>query len=134
MRTVPQLVGVAGLVHPGILFDAIDGVPVDSIVLTLAPPHWLDQSFQVLGRLVALGRNKSLRLLLHGCRTPEHVAAFLDELDQPVTGRLDELAGMSLSLRDREQRDPWRELAIFTLTREHGPARDRQDGGVTGPR
>src|SRR5205814_4304740 len=91
-------------------------------------------SFDLLGRLVAIGRNKSLRLLLLGCRTPEHVCAFLNELDQPVTGRLDELARMSLSWRDREKRDTWRELAIFSLTREDRPARDRQDEGFTGAR
>jgi hypothetical protein len=83
---------------------------------------------------VGLGRNKSLRLPPRGCRTPERVAAFLGELDQPVTGRPDELARMSLSLRDRQERDPWCELAIFSLTREHRPGRDWQDGRFPGPR
>jgi mannitol/fructose-specific phosphotransferase system IIA component (Ntr-type) len=129
-RSLERFVGVAGFLHPGIPFDAIDGQPVDRVFLTLSPPGGQDRSFEVLGRLVALGRSKSLRLLLQGCGTPEHVSAFLGELDQPVTGRLDELARMSLSRRDRQERDPWRELAIFSLTREHHPARGVQDGGV----
>jgi PTS system nitrogen regulatory IIA component len=128
-RSLDRFVGVLGLVQGGIPFDAMDGEPVDSIFLTLSPPDAPVQSFDVLGRLVAIGRNPSLHRILCGCRTAEEVAAFLAELDQPVVGRLDELARMSLSRRGREPRDPWRELAIFSLTRE-----DRPGGDSSGPR
>ena len=55
-------------------------------------------------------REKSLRLLLRACRTAEQVAAFLSETDQPVAGRWDELARMSLTRLDRERGDPWSDL------------------------
>ena len=129
-RSLDRFVGVAGLLHQGIPFDAVDGEPVDRVFLTLAPPDNPEQSFDVLGRLVAIGRNKSLRLLLRGCRTAEHVSAFLDELDQPTVGRLDELARMSLSWLDREQRDPRSDLAFFSLTREEGPSHGGRKAGV----
>jgi len=125
-RSLDRFVGVAGLMQQGIQFDAADGMPVDRVFLTLAPSDNHEQSFDILGRLVAIGRNTSLRVLLHGCQTVEDVSAFFDELDRPVAGRLDELAKMSLSKVDRETRDPWRELAYFSLTREDRPARDRQ--------
>ncbi len=133
-RSLERFVGVAGLLHQGIPFDAVDGEPVDSVFLTLVPPDSPEQSFDILGRLVAIGRNKSQLLVLRGCRTAEHVSAFLDELDQPVVGRLDDLARMSLSWRDPEKRDPRRELAIFSLTREDRPARDREGEKGPGPR
>ena len=88
----------------------------------------------MLGRLIAVGRNKSLRLLLRACRTAEQVAAFLNEIDQPVAGRLDELARMSLTRLDRDQGGPWSDLAYFSLTREHRPARDREGRSFPEPR
>jgi hypothetical protein len=56
--------------------------------------------------------------MLGGCQTAEDVTAFLDELDQPVAGRLDELARRSLTWVDRAQRDPWNELGVFGLAPE----------------
>jgi PTS system nitrogen regulatory IIA component len=133
-RSLKRFVGVAGFLDQGIPFNAVDGEPVDRVFLTLAPLDSPEQYFEVLGRLVAIGRNKSLRLLLRGCQTAEHVSAFLKELDLPVAGRLDELARMSLSWRDRDHRDPWRELAYFSLTREDRPAGDRGGWGFPEPR
>lgn len=133
-ESLDRFVGVAGLLHQGIPFDAMDGEPVDRVFLTLAPPDNPEQSFDVLGRLVAVGRNKSLRLLLRACRTAEQVAAFLNEIDQPVAGRLDELARMSLTRLDRDQGDPWSDLAYFSLTREHRPARNREGRSFPEPR
>lgn len=123
-RSLDRFVGVVGLFHRGVPFDAIDGEPVNSIFLTISPPDASVQSFDVLGRLVALGRNESLRRMLHGCRTSEEVTAFLAGFDQPVIGHLDELSRMSLSRRDRESSDPRRELALFSLTEEDRPGRD----------
>jgi PTS system nitrogen regulatory IIA component len=129
-RSLNRFVGVAGFLNRGVPFDATDGEPVDKVFLTLAPSVSPDHSFDVLGRLVAIGRDKSLRLLLGGCQTAEHISAFLDELDQPVAGRLDDLARMSLTRLDRDRRDPWTELAKFSLARDDRPERDR-DGKVS---
>ena len=67
-----------------------------------------------------------MRLLLGRCQTPEHVSAFLDELDQPVAGPLDDLARMSLTQMVRKSRDPWRDLAAFSLTRDDSDGRGRE--------
>jgi mannitol/fructose-specific phosphotransferase system IIA component (Ntr-type) len=109
-------IGVAALLHQAIPFGAADGTPVDGVFLTLAPARHAELSLDVLGRLFALGRNQSLRLLLRECRTAEQVVALLDGLDQPVHGRLDDLARMSLTRMDRDRLDPWRELACFSLS------------------
>ncbi len=116
--SLERFVGVVGLLPRGIPFDAADGEPVDVVFLTLTPPEEPEPFYEVMGRLVAIGRNQSRHLLLSHCETAEQVCEFLAELDQPVIGRLDELARMSLSWRDREMRDPRHELAIFGLTRE----------------
>ena len=81
-----------------------------------------------------MGRNKSLRLLLGGCRTAEHVSALLAELDQPVVGQLDDLALMSLDRDERERTDRRRELGYFGLVEEHRVASDREDRGRFRPR
>src|SRR5262249_55740709 len=127
--SLERFVGVAGLLDRGIPFDARDGEPVDSIFLTLAPPDDPEQHVDVLGRLVASGRDKALRLLLRGCRTPEHVAVFLRRLDPPEIGPRDELARISLSWIERGHRDPWRELARLGLLRDDRPARHGEREG-----
>jgi PTS system nitrogen regulatory IIA component len=133
-RSIDGLVGVVGLLRRPIPFDAADGQPVDRVFLTLTPPDGSEQSLDVLGRLFSIGRNKSLRLLLGGCRAPEHVSALLAELDQPVVGQLDELAQMILSRPEREQTDRRRELGYFGLVREHRVASDRQGRDHSRPR
>lgn len=77
-----RFVGVAGFLSPAIPFDAVDAEAVDSVFLILAPRERQERFLDILARLVAIGRDKSLGLLLRGCRTPEHVASFLQELDQ----------------------------------------------------
>jgi nitrogen PTS system EIIA component len=114
-RSLDRLVGVVGLLPRGIPFDATDGEPVDTVFLTLAPLEEPEPYYEVMGRLVAIGRDEGRHLLLSRCRTVEQVSAFFAELDQPVVGRLDELARMSLSRRDPERTDPRRELAILGL-------------------
>jgi nitrogen PTS system EIIA component len=133
-RSLERFVGVVGLLDRAIPFGAADGEPVDRVFLTLTPPDDSERSFDVLGRLVSLGQNKSLCLLLGGCRTAEHVSALLAELDQPVVGRLDELARMSLSWRERDRIDPRSELGYISLAREHRPDSDRQGQGLFRPR
>ena len=81
-----HFVGVAGFLNSRIPFDAVDAEPVDCVFLVLAPSDQRERFFEVLGRLVAIGRDKSLGVLLRGCRTAEHVSSFLEELDQPGIG------------------------------------------------
>ena len=81
-----RFVGVAGLLNSRIPFDAVDAEPVDSVFLVLAPAISGNDSSEILGRLVAIGRDKSLGVLLRGCRTAEHFSSFLQELDQPGIG------------------------------------------------
>jgi mannitol/fructose-specific phosphotransferase system IIA component (Ntr-type) len=133
-RSIERLVGVVGLLHRPIPFEAVDGQPVDRVFLTLTPPDNSEQSLDALSRLISIGRNKSLRLLLGGCRTPEHVSALLAELDQPVVGQLDELALMILSRPEREQTDRRRELGYFGLVQEHRVPSDRKGRGDIRPR
>lgn len=123
-----RFIGVAGLLRQAVPFDAADGEPVHGVFLTLAPPHHPELSFEVLGRLVAVGRNSSLRLLLRECRTAEQVFAFLQEIDRPAAGRLDDLARLSLTRVRRDRRDPWRDLAYYSLTQE-----DRDPEGARPP-
>ncbi len=111
-------VGVAGFLCWAIPFDAKGGQPVDRIFLTLAPADHPELSVDVLGRLTALSRDGSLRLLLSECQTAEQVSAFLVKIDQPDIGRLDDLAHMSLTRLDPDRHDPWRELADYSLTSE----------------
>ena len=59
-----RFVGVAGFLSSPIPFDAVDGEPVDSVFLVLAPPDRRERFLQILGRLVAFGRDRRLRVLL----------------------------------------------------------------------
>ena len=122
-RSLERSVGVVGFLNRGIPFDATDGEPVDKVFLTLAPSGKPDPSIDVLGRLVAIGQNKSLRLLLGGCHTPAQVSAFLGELDRPLAGPLDELARVSLTWAEQNPSDPWQDLASFGLARPGRHAR-----------
>lgn len=81
-RFAERFVGVAGFLTSRIPFDALDAEPVDSVFLILAPEDQRERFLEILGRLVAIGRDKSLGVLLRGCRTPNHVSSFLQELDQ----------------------------------------------------
>jgi PTS system nitrogen regulatory IIA component len=74
--------GVLALDLRGIPFDAVDGEPVSSIFLLLAPLDGREWHYEVLGRIAAIGRDKSQRLQLRGCRTAEAVHHFLRELDR----------------------------------------------------
>jgi len=116
-RPLSRLVGVVGLLRQGVAFDAWDGEPVDSLFLTLTPDDRPEQHCYVMGRLVAIGRNKSLHLLLRGCRTGEDVSRFLGELDSPRVASLGELARVSLTWTDPDRGTPRNELARFGLIR-----------------
>jgi mannitol/fructose-specific phosphotransferase system IIA component (Ntr-type) len=76
-----KFVGVLGTEPDGIPFDAVDGEPVHSIFLLLAPLDRREELYELLGRITAIGRDKSRRLQLKGCQTVEAVHHFLRELD-----------------------------------------------------
>jgi nitrogen PTS system EIIA component len=131
--SLDRLVGVMGLLRRPIPFDAADGEPVDRVFMTLTPARGSEQTIDAMGRLISIGRNKSLRLLLGGCRTAEHVSALLRELDQPVVGQLDELAQMGLSRPERDQTDRRMELGYFGLVQPHRAGSDRKGRGLFRP-
>jgi mannitol/fructose-specific phosphotransferase system IIA component (Ntr-type) len=74
--------GVAGFAPTGIPFRVVDAEPVDMFFLILAPPDLPKEFLDVLGRMVAIGRDRTLMLLLRGCQTAEHVSSVLREFDQ----------------------------------------------------
>lgn len=133
-RSLDHLVGVVGLLRRPIPFDASDGEPVDRVFLTLAPADGPEQSFDAMGRLFSIGRNKSLRLLLRGCQTAEQLAELLEEIDQPVVGQLDELARMSLSRPERGRTEGRSELGYFGLVRDRAADPGWKAGGAFRPR
>jgi PTS system nitrogen regulatory IIA component len=77
-----KFIGVLGLDSRGIPFDALDGEPVHSIFLLLAPLDGREKHYEVLGKITAIGKDKSRRMQLRGCRNPDAVHDFLQELDR----------------------------------------------------
>jgi mannitol/fructose-specific phosphotransferase system IIA component (Ntr-type) len=77
-----RFVGVLGIEPEGIPFDAVGGGTVHSVFLFLAPLELRQELYEVLGRIMAIGRNKSIRVQLRGCRTAEAAHHFLQELDR----------------------------------------------------
>jgi PTS system nitrogen regulatory IIA component len=77
-----RFVGVLGVDPRGVPFDAVDGEPVQSIFLLLAPLDGRERHYEVLGRIAALGRDKGRRVQLRGCRSPVAVHNLLQELDR----------------------------------------------------
>jgi len=80
-KLTTRLLGALGLEPSGISFDALDGSPVYGVFLLLAPENANKEYFEVLGRITAIGKDKSLRLQLRGCRSPEAVHLLLQQLD-----------------------------------------------------
>jgi mannitol/fructose-specific phosphotransferase system IIA component (Ntr-type) len=79
--TTEEFVGAVGLAPGGVAFDA-GSEPVYAAFLLVAPPDRRDRYFEVLGRVAALGADKTQRLRLRACRTPDEVHRFLTELDR----------------------------------------------------
>jgi len=77
-----QFVGVLGIEPNGIPFDPVSGGLVQSVFLFLAPLERREELYEVLGRITAIGRDKSRRAQLRGCRTAEAAHRFLQELDR----------------------------------------------------
>ena len=76
-----EFVGAIGLVPEGVAFDA-GGEPVYGVFLLVAPLDRRDRHFEILGRVAALGADKTQRLRLRGCRTPDEVHCLLRDLDR----------------------------------------------------
>jgi len=76
-----KLIGVLGLEPRGILFDAVDGEPVHCVFLLMVPHNDRVNHYELLGRITAIGRDKSVRLQLRGCRTGAAAHEFLQKLD-----------------------------------------------------
>jgi len=77
-----RFVGILGVEPCGIPFDAVDGEPVQSIFLLLAPLDGRERHYEVLGRITAIGRDKGRCMQLRGCRSSVAVHHFLQELDR----------------------------------------------------
>ncbi len=77
-----KFIGILGIDSRGVPFNAVDGEPVHSIFLILAPLDGREKHYEVLGKFMAIGRDKSQRVQLRGCRTSEAVPHFLQELDR----------------------------------------------------
>jgi mannitol/fructose-specific phosphotransferase system IIA component (Ntr-type) len=77
-----RFLGVFGIEPAGIPFDAVNGGVVQSIFLFLAPLERREELYEVLGRIIALGKDKSRRIQLRGCRTAEAAYRLLQELDR----------------------------------------------------
>jgi nitrogen PTS system EIIA component len=77
-----RFIGVLGIEPDGIRFDAANGGVVQSIFLFLAPLERREELYEVLGRIVALGKDKSRRTQLRGCRDAEAAYRLLQDLDR----------------------------------------------------
>lgn len=76
-----RFLGVLGIEPAGIPFDAVNGELVRCVFLLLAPLERREEFYEVLGRITAIGRDKSRRTQLQGCRTADAAHRFLQELD-----------------------------------------------------
>lgn len=78
---IAEFVGTVGTIPDGVVFEA--GVePVYAVFLLVAPLDYRDRYFDILGRIAALGADKTQRLRLRGCRTADEVHSLLRELDR----------------------------------------------------
>ena len=77
-----RFVGVLGIETEGIPFSAVGRGVVHSVFLFLAPLERREELYEVLGRITAIGRDKSRRAQFRGCRTAESAHHFLQELDR----------------------------------------------------
>jgi len=76
-----RFVGILGIEPDGIPFDGVSGEKVHSIFLFLAPLERREELFEVLGRITAIGRDKSRVVQLRGCRTAEAAHQLLLDSD-----------------------------------------------------
>ena len=78
---VAEFVGALGLEPAGVPFGSLDDRPVFAVFVLIAPLDRRDQYFDVLGRIAAVGADKSRRLRLLSSRSPAEAHGVLRELD-----------------------------------------------------
>src|SRR5262249_34492237 len=81
---IKKLVGAIGVVQHGLAFDAVDGEPVYTVFVLVAPLEDRVQHIDVLGRLSAICRDKALRLCLRACQSAQDLSRFLQERDRSM--------------------------------------------------
>jgi mannitol/fructose-specific phosphotransferase system IIA component (Ntr-type) len=74
-------IGVVAIDRGGVEFGAIDRRTVQIVFLLLGPLDRREQHFDILGRISALSRDKTIRTQLCGCRLSTEVSEILDEID-----------------------------------------------------
>lgn len=74
-------VGAVAIEPAGMDFQALDRQPVYVVFLLIGPLDRREQHFDLLGRIVAIGKDKRVRLQLRGCGTPDEVIRVLEEVD-----------------------------------------------------
>jgi mannitol/fructose-specific phosphotransferase system IIA component (Ntr-type) len=77
-----RFVGVLAIHPEGVDFAALAGDPVKVLFLLVAPLDQREAYFELLGKIAAVGKNKSAVLQLAGCRSPAEVQQVLRELDR----------------------------------------------------
>lgn len=77
-----EFVGAVATIPQGIDFAAVDGKPVDTVFLILAPPHQREEHASLLERLTDIARGKNLRAQLQRCPTTEAIHHFLQGFDR----------------------------------------------------
>jgi mannitol/fructose-specific phosphotransferase system IIA component (Ntr-type) len=75
-------VGVLAVEPEGVDFEAVGGGLVKVVFLLLAPLESRADCFEALGKIAAVGKNRSVLLQLAGCRSAREVQQVLHDLDQ----------------------------------------------------
>jgi PTS system nitrogen regulatory IIA component len=78
-----RFAGVLAIDPKGVPFDAIGGGLVKVLFLLVAPLEQREECFELLGKIAAAGKNKSVILQLAGCSSAAEVQRVLQELDRP---------------------------------------------------
>ena len=82
---VCRIVGAVGVAPDGVDFQSLDGAPTKVIFLVLWPTEQREQHFELMGRLSALLRDKSMLMCLQGQRKANLVYEYLKDLDARAT-------------------------------------------------
>lgn len=82
---VCRIVGAVGVAPEGVDFQSLDGAPTKVVFLVLWPTEQREQHFELMGRLSALLRDKSMLMCLQGQRKANLVYEYLKDLDARVT-------------------------------------------------
>src|SRR5437867_3596781 len=80
-EAVHHFVGSIGLAPGGVDFQSLDGAPTKLIFVVLGPHEPRERHFELMGRLSALLRDKSMLMFLQGQRSAQEVYDYLVDLD-----------------------------------------------------